>query len=161
MPNSKNVTSKCNNDYWRAPLGETGEDPAIIVDLKCSIRLESFSIINGFGDFGIKDFSLFGSRSMEGPWKELYNGNLPQGVNMTEEVRKKNYSINGIAQTYFVKDIECCESYEGGDITTITTGADLTTTTTAADKTTITLGDTTETTSMPERFSISSSTETT
>jgi hypothetical protein len=52
----------------------------------CSKRLETFSIMNGFGDFGTKEFSLFGSREVDGPWQELYTGKLPKGMEMTEEV---------------------------------------------------------------------------
>jgi hypothetical protein len=46
--------------------------------------------MNGFGNFGIKDFSLHGSRSLTGPWTELYRGELPQGEEMTEEVKSLN-----------------------------------------------------------------------
>ena len=80
----ENILSTCNNEFWRAPAGQQSE---IIIDLGCSIRLETFSIMNGFGDFGTKEFSLFGSRDVSGPWTNLYKGELPQGYEMTEEVK--------------------------------------------------------------------------
>ena len=91
IPESENITTPCNNYYWRAPLEKTGEEAEIIVDLKCSTRLDSFSIMNGFGDFGIKKYSLTGARTLEGPWTELYRGELRPGVEMTEEVTKYQY----------------------------------------------------------------------
>ena len=42
--------------------------------------------MNGFGDFGTKRFSLFGSRNMGGPWTALYTGELSQGSEMTKKV---------------------------------------------------------------------------
>ena len=83
----ENVLESCNNEYWRAPLGTTGDEAEIIIDIKCPLRLEKFSIMNGFGEFGTKKFSLFGSRKLNGPWTELYTGEIPQGVEMTDEVR--------------------------------------------------------------------------
>ena len=80
------MSASCNNKYWQAKPGKTGEEAAIIVDLKCSKQLETFSIINGFGSFGTKQFSLLGSRSATGPWTEMYRGELPQGEEMTDEV---------------------------------------------------------------------------
>ena len=83
----KNILEPCNNNHWRAPLGKTGEEAEIVIDIKCPLRLETFSIMNGFGDFGTQKFSLFGSRKAEGPWKELYKGDIPQGEEMTKEVK--------------------------------------------------------------------------
>ena len=94
ISSSKNITSRCNNEHWRAPSGKTGDDAAIIVDLKCPVRLETFSIMNGFGDFGVHHFSLLGSKSVEGPWTELYNGELPHGIEMTEEVIITTQCVN-------------------------------------------------------------------
>ena len=87
IPDGQNILESCNNEYWRAPEGKTGEEADIIIDLKCPKQLETFSIMNGFGDFGTKNFSLLGSENLEGPWSELYKGELPQGFEMTEEVR--------------------------------------------------------------------------
>jgi hypothetical protein len=86
IPASENITASCNNEYWRAPAGKTGEDAEIIIDLKCPTRLDSFSIMNGFGDFGIKQYTMIGSQKLDGPWTELYSGELPPGLEMTEEV---------------------------------------------------------------------------
>ena len=79
---SENITRPCNNEYWRA----TKEEPDIIVDLKCLTRVDSFSILNGYGDFAIKQYSLLGSRDLEGPWTQLYTGELPLGLELSEEV---------------------------------------------------------------------------
>ena len=82
-----NITEdSCSNDYWRAPTGKTDEEAEIIIDLKCPMRLETFSIINGFKSFGAKKFSIMGSRELTGPWTELYKGELPEGTEMTQEV---------------------------------------------------------------------------
>ena len=64
-----------------------GKEAEIIIDLKCPMWLESFSIMNGFGDFGTNQFSLSGSLNPTGPWTDLYRGELTQGVEMTEEVK--------------------------------------------------------------------------
>ena len=87
IPEGENILESCKNTYWRAPSGKTGKEAEIIIDLKCPIQLETFSIMNGFGDFGTKNFSLLGSENLEGPWSELYKGELPQGFEMTAEVR--------------------------------------------------------------------------
>ena len=67
-------------------MGKTGEEAEIIIDIKCPLRLETFSIMNGFGNFGTRKFSLFGSRRAEGPWTELFKGDISQGVELTKEV---------------------------------------------------------------------------
>ena len=82
----ENILETCNNKYWQAPLGKTGEDAEIIIDIKCPIRVETFSIMNGFGKFGTRKFSLIGSRKRDGPWTELYQGEIPQGIELTKEV---------------------------------------------------------------------------
>ena len=83
----ENVLESCNNKYWRAPLGKTGNEAEIVIDLNCTRLLETFSVMNGFGNFGTKKFSMFGSREVDGPWDEIYRGELPPGEEMTEEVR--------------------------------------------------------------------------
>jgi hypothetical protein len=88
IPEGINITEEsCNNDFWRAQNGKIGDEAEIIIDLKCPMRLETFSIMNGFGSFGTKEFSIFGSREKTGPWTELFRGELQQGIEMTEEVR--------------------------------------------------------------------------
>ena len=86
IPEGDNILETCKNTYWRASSGKTGKEAEIIVDLKCPIQLETFSIMNGFGGFGIKTFSLFGSRELTGLWAELYRGELPPGLEMKDEV---------------------------------------------------------------------------
>ena len=80
------IFESCNNGYWKAPQEQKEDEAEIVIDLKCPIRLEAFSVINGFGDFGTKKVALFGSRNISGPWTELYRGELPPGTEMTEEV---------------------------------------------------------------------------
>ena len=86
LPEGENILESYNNEYWRAPAGGRGKEAEIIIDLKCPMWLESFLIMNGFGDFGTKQFSLSGSVNPTGPWTDLYRGELTQGVEMTEEV---------------------------------------------------------------------------
>ena len=87
LPEGEEILENCNNEYWRAPAGGRGKEAEIIIDLKCPMWLESFSIMNGFGDFGTNQFSLSGSLNPTGPWTDLYRGELTQGVEMTEEVK--------------------------------------------------------------------------
>ena len=77
----------CTNEAWRAPVGETGEAAELIFDLKCPKELETFTIMNAFGDFGTRKFTLYGSKELTGPWNELFKGELNEGTEMTEEVR--------------------------------------------------------------------------
>ena len=86
IPEGMDITEdSCSNDYWRAPNGKTGDEAEIIIDLKCPIRLESFSIMNGFGGFGTRRFTMLGSRELTGPWIEIHSGELQVGMEMTEE----------------------------------------------------------------------------
>ena len=87
LPEGENILESCNNEFWRAANGKAGEEAEMIVDLKCTTQIESFSIINGFGDFGTKKYTLFGSENLEGPWTEIHSGELPQGLEMTDEVK--------------------------------------------------------------------------
>ena len=87
----ENILELCNNKYWRPPVGKTRKEAEIIVDLKCQTILDSFSILNRFGDFGTKKFSLHGSRDKQGPWTELFQGELTEGMEMTEEVNSGTY----------------------------------------------------------------------
>ena len=64
--------------FWRSPLGKNGSGAEIVMDLTCQIRLERIHIRNGFGDFGTKSFSLWGSRSSNGPWRQLKDGQMPK-----------------------------------------------------------------------------------
>ena len=84
----ENVLEDCSNSQWRAPDGKKGSEAEMIIDLKCLVRLEAFSIMNGYGLSGTKKFTLFGSRKRDGPWAELYTSELSKGKEMTEEVSK-------------------------------------------------------------------------
>ena len=86
----ENILDPCNNEQWISPKGKTGESADIIIDLKCLTMLETFSVVNGFGDFGTKQFSLHGSESMDGPWTALYEGELIRGEELKQEVREDN-----------------------------------------------------------------------
>ena len=85
----ENILDTCNNKYWKSPVGKTGENAELIIDLKCLTLLETFSVVNGFGDFGTKEFSLHGAQSMDGPWTILHEGELGRGLEYTEEVRSQ------------------------------------------------------------------------
>ena len=80
-----NILEPCDNQYWRSPPGKTGEEAELVLDLKCTSILDSFSIINGFESFGIKTVTLFGARDEKGPWNELYQGDVAMGLEITEE----------------------------------------------------------------------------
>ena len=87
LEESDDLSETCNNVMWTPSTKGLEENQSIIFDLKCQTRLESFSIMNGFGDFGIQDYSLQGARNLEGPWTKLYGGELSLGQEMTDEVR--------------------------------------------------------------------------
>ena len=87
LPGGENILDPCNNQYWEVPAGKTGEEAEIIIDLKCPMLLDTFTIINGFETFGVRGFSLFGSRTKAGPWDDLFTGELSQGNKMDEKVR--------------------------------------------------------------------------
>ena len=117
---AQNIFKSCNNNFLKTKKGKTGEEAEIIIDLKCPVRLERFSIINGFGNFGTKKFILFGARNISSKWKQLYAGELLIGNEMTEEVShvfKTLYLFH-----YFVQDILCCnhEDPEENESTTVT-----------------------------------------
>ena len=82
----ENILDICNNKYWQSPVGKTGESAELIIDLGCLTLLETFSVVNGFGDFGTEEFSLHGAQSKDGPWTIMYQGMLGRGIIMDEEV---------------------------------------------------------------------------
>ena len=86
-----NILDACNNKFWKSPDGKTGENAELIIDMKCLTLLETFSVVNGFGDFGTKEFSLHGAQSMDGPWTILHEGELGRGLEYTEEVRSQTW----------------------------------------------------------------------
>ena len=78
-----NVLEDCNENattkYWRTPTGKSGSEAELVLDIGCLIRLDYISLRNGFGDFGTKDFSVWGKRSEDGAWISLHNGTLSRG----------------------------------------------------------------------------------
>ena len=76
-----NVLHDCNVDasYWRSHIGKTGSEAELIMDIGCLIRLEQISLRNGFGDFGTKQYSVWGARSVTSSWVSLHNGTLGKG----------------------------------------------------------------------------------
>ena len=87
LQESENITEPCSNSLWTAPPAKTPEkDIELIVDLKCTTRLSSFTILNGFGLVGVQTYEILGSLYPEGPWTILHTGELPPGSEMTEEV---------------------------------------------------------------------------
>ena len=69
---NENATTK----YWKAPAGQTGSGAELTMDLGCMFRLHRLSLRNGFGDFGVQKFSLWGARTETDSWLPLYNGTL-------------------------------------------------------------------------------------
>ena len=108
LPDGENILEPCNNEYWRAPVGKTGDEAEIIIDMNCTVLLDTFSIMNGFQDFGTKKFSLFGSQNLTKPWTKLYTGELPSGSEMTEKVRffNQNNSILYMSRILIVVRVE-------------------------------------------------------
>ena len=65
---------------------ETSEEPSgekveIVMDMKCPIELKEVEMINGHGDFITKEFYVFGSHDITGPWKILFGGELDNNSN--------------------------------------------------------------------------------
>ena len=67
------------NKHWRAPNGKTGSEAELIMDIGCLIRLEQISLKNGFGDFGAKQYSVWGARTVTSSWVLPHNGTLGKG----------------------------------------------------------------------------------
>ena len=56
-----------------------GSEAELVMDIICKkVRIERIHIRNGFGQFGTKSFSEWGSRSTSGPWRHLKDGELPK-----------------------------------------------------------------------------------
>ena len=47
--------------------------------MKCPLKLQKLQMINGDSEYSIKEFSIFGSNTMEGPWSKLQSDKLKQG----------------------------------------------------------------------------------
>ena len=61
---------------WSAPAGETGSNAFMILDLRCSTKINTISFKNLVNGNGIKEFSIFLSATEDGPWTPLINGTL-------------------------------------------------------------------------------------
>ena len=74
------IVGQCSRELWTASDGATGEEEMLAVDIGCPMKLQEVHIINGFGDFATKSFSVFGSKYSKGPWDRLYMGKLVEEV---------------------------------------------------------------------------------
>ena len=74
-----NILEECSGDVWNAAEGATGKDASIVVDMKCPMKLQEVQFVNEVGDFGSRQFSVFGSSSSTGPWKSIYSGAAKEG----------------------------------------------------------------------------------
>ena len=61
---------------WSAPAGETGSNALLILDLRCSTKINTISFKNLINGNGIKKFSILLSAAEDGPWTPLINGTL-------------------------------------------------------------------------------------
>ena len=66
-------------NMWKAAVGSKGIDAELVVDMKCPMKLLNIEMINGEGDFGIREFSVHGSKELDGPWKILHQSKLDEG----------------------------------------------------------------------------------
>ena len=100
-------------------------------------------IMNGFGDFGTKEYSLFGARNLTGPWAKIHSGELNEGKEMTEEVMFYACTNIIICLKYFTEqDVDCCKrlheyqtkttTMQETETTSFTTSTEATVTTTAS-----------------------------
>ena len=71
-----NILEECNRELWEAPGGALRNDACLVIDMKCSLKLQEIQMLNGAGEFSTKGFSVFGSNNSTGPWSRLYTGEL-------------------------------------------------------------------------------------
>ena len=75
-------------EAWRAPDGQTGSNAQLIVDLRCSTKVETILFKNLAEGRGIKDFSIYLSNAEDGPWTLMMNGTLEQETNQVTFSKK-------------------------------------------------------------------------
>ena len=89
--NAEKLYSDCEEGkFWRSPLGKNGSEAEIILDITFDKRIEKMNIRNGFGDFGTKRFSLWGSPTLSSPWTHLSDWDLPRLDDQVNITIKKN-----------------------------------------------------------------------
>ena len=86
-----NIDEECTKNPWFAPKRSVGKDAEIFIDMKCAIKLQAIYLQNLDGDFGTKEFSLYGSHLLTGPWNKLKTWQLQQSA---EEVCSECVIIN-------------------------------------------------------------------
>ena len=72
------ILRDCNKEVWRASEGVSGVDAEIIVDMKCPIELQEVQLINGVGEFLVKNFVVYGSNNSSDLWNMLFEEELDQ-----------------------------------------------------------------------------------
>ena len=78
-----------------ASQGGLRKEDWVVIDMKCSLKLQEIQLINGGGEFSTKGFSVFGSDNSTGPWSRLYTGEMER---VTVEVE---LSLTETANLYF------------------------------------------------------------
>ena len=73
-----NILRDCSKKMWEATKQNAGEDAELIMNMKCPIELQEIELINGFGEFQTKEFSVYGSHNSTGIWNMLFEGTLDQ-----------------------------------------------------------------------------------
>ena len=56
---------------WEALEGQTGENAELVMDLQLTFTLGLIMMKNGGAGGGIKGFTLWGSKTLDGPWVSL------------------------------------------------------------------------------------------
>ena len=52
------------------------KDALVVIDMKCSLKLQEIQLINGAGEFSTEGFSVLGSDNSTGPWIRLFMGEV-------------------------------------------------------------------------------------
>ena len=71
-----NILEECNRDVWEASEGASKKDAWVVIDMKCSLKLQEIQLIHGGGEFSTKGFSVFGSDNSTGPLIRLFMGEV-------------------------------------------------------------------------------------
>ena len=71
-----NILEEYNRDVWEAAEGALRIDASVVIDMKCSLKLQEIQLINGGAEFITKGFSVLGSDNSTGPWSRLFMGEL-------------------------------------------------------------------------------------
>ena len=71
---------------WTAPEGKTGAEAELVIDLHCMVTVDLVRMKNGGEETGIKEFSLFGTKTLGGAWERFLRAEMRK---LVEKVYKK------------------------------------------------------------------------